>query len=118
LRTAASRTARSNSARCGVAQFRNPLPNVAAYIGAGLRSQHWYANYAHVLYLNSEGRIIITEPDEEPPTFYKDHPLRDPTKIDLRADHAFRIRFDEGVLRIKRQARLAYREPLLFGPCC
>jgi hypothetical protein len=83
------------------ARFRNSLPNTTPYIGVGLRSQHYYANYAHLLYLNSEGKIIITEPNEDPPQFYSDHELRGVTSIDLAADHQFRIRFDESVLRVQ-----------------
>ncbi len=83
------------------ARFRNPLPNVASFIGVGLRSQHYYANYSHLLYLTSEGRIVITEPNENPPLFYSDHELRGVTSIDLAADHKFRARFDEAILRVQ-----------------
>jgi hypothetical protein len=83
------------------ARFRNPVPRAASWIGVGLRSQHYYAHYAHILYLTSEGKIIITEPNEEPPQFYSDHELRGVTSIDLAADHQFRVRFDESILRVQ-----------------
>jgi hypothetical protein len=83
------------------ARFRNQLPNVTPFIGVGLRSQHYYANYAHLLYLDSEGKIIITEPNEQPPKFYSDHELRGVTSVDLDADHLFRVRFDEFILRVQ-----------------
>ncbi len=77
------------------------MPSADSFIGVGLRSQHYYANYAHVLYLTSKGRIVITEPNEDPPQFYSDHELRGVTSIDLAADHQFRVRFDESILRVQ-----------------
>jgi len=84
-----------------LARFINPIPDVSSFIGVGLRSQHWYANYGHVLYLNREGRIIITEPNEEPPAFYRDHVLREGTAINLTTYHEFRVRFDETRLSVQ-----------------
>jgi hypothetical protein len=84
-----------------LARFSNSIPNVSSFIGVGLRSQHWYANYGHVLYLNSEGKIIITEPNEEPPTFYRDRVLREDAAIDLTTYHEFRVRFDESHLSVQ-----------------
>jgi hypothetical protein len=83
------------------ARFRNRAPAGGSFIGVGLWSQHWYANCGHVLYLNSEGKIIVTEPNEDPPQFYSDHKLRGTTSIDFAADHQFRVRFDESILRVQ-----------------
>lgn len=83
------------------ARFRNPMPEGSSYIGVGVRSQHYYANFAHIVYLNNDGRIVITEPNEEPPEFYKDHILRESTPIDLGADHRFRIVFNNTVLHVE-----------------
>ena len=83
-----------------LAQFRNPNPD-AGYIGVGLRSQHYYANFAHILYLTREGRIIITEPNEEPPLFYKDRELRPFATIDIAGDHYFHIVFNETILSVQ-----------------
>jgi hypothetical protein len=83
-----------------LAQFRNPNP-ISAYIGIALRSQHYYANFAHFIYLTRDGRIWITEPDEEPPSFYKGRELRPATTIDLAADHHFRIMFSQSILSIQ-----------------
>lgn len=83
-----------------LARFSNPLPD-AAYIGVGLRSQHYYANFAHILYLKRDGSIVITEPNEDPPLFYKDNVLRQATPIDLTAYHHFRVVFNESVLSVK-----------------
>ena len=83
-----------------VAQFRNPIPG-AGYIGVGVRSQHYYANFAHILYLNHDGTIIITEPNEEPPLFYKDRELRKALQIDLLSDHTFKLTFSERTLSIQ-----------------
>jgi hypothetical protein len=76
------------------ARFSNPQPG-AAYIGVGLRSQHFFANFAHILYLNQDGSIVLTQPDETPPAFYSDIQLRASSLLDLHADHDFRISFDE-----------------------
>jgi hypothetical protein len=83
------------------AQFRNRLEDGNSYIGVGLRSQHYYANFAHILYLNSDGKIILTEPDEKPPLFYTDKTLREATPIDITADHRFSIVFTSTVLRVE-----------------
>jgi hypothetical protein len=84
-----------------VSTFRNPHADGNAYIGVGVRSQHYYANFAHILYLNHNGRIVITEPNEEPPKFYEDRILREPTRIDPAADHCFTIAFDHEALQIR-----------------
>ena len=47
------------------ARFSNPMPG-EAWIGVGLRSQHFFANFGHVLYLKKDGRIILVEPNEIP----------------------------------------------------
>ncbi len=78
----------------------NPKPD-ASYIGVGVRSMHFYANFAHILYLNHDGRIIITQPDEEPPNFYKDLELRPCTLVNLEEDHYFRVTFNETELNIQ-----------------
>lgn len=78
----------------------NPKPN-ASYIGVGLRSMHFYANFAHILYLNHDGRIIITQPDEEPPNFYKDLELRRSMSVNLEEDHSFQVTFNETKLSIQ-----------------
>jgi hypothetical protein len=82
------------------ARFSNTVPN-AGYIGVGFRSQHYYANFAHILYLTHDGRIIITEPNEEQPNFYTDNELRTATPVDIRADHRFRVLFNESILEIQ-----------------
>jgi|SRR5579871_1577563 len=80
------------------ARFSNPHPD-DAYIGVGFRSQHFFANFAHILYLKKDGHVILTEPNETPPMFYTDRILRGPTSVDLAADHEFHITFDERVCR-------------------
>jgi len=72
-----------------------------SYIGVGVRSQHFWANYGHVFYLNSAGAVIITEPDEQPPQFYTDNELRSATPTDLTADHDFRVRWDPVFLTVE-----------------
>ncbi len=101
------------------ARFSNPLSN-AGYIGVGLRSQHYYANFAHILYLNQNGSIIITEPNEQPQNFYRDNPLRSATPIDLAAYHHFRVVFDESALAVQvddfSQTFQVSQTSKVFGP--
>ncbi len=61
------------------AKFGNVIKREEAWIGVGLRSQHYFANYAHIFYLRANGMIIITEPNENLPQFYQDKILRDRT---------------------------------------
>ena len=82
------------------ARFSNPLGE-NPFIGVGLRSQHYYANYAHMLYLGRKGIIVVTEPNEDPPNFYKDNIIRQDTQIDLSAYHLFRVVFNESILSIQ-----------------
>lgn len=86
----------SNSRR----RFATHTPTGTHISASGVRSQHYYANFAHILYLNLDGRIVITEPNENPPDFYKDNLLRGPTPIDSSADHFFSITFEQSALQI------------------
>jgi hypothetical protein len=78
----------------------NRKPN-SGYIGVGVRSMHYFANFAHILYLNHDGRIIITQPDEDPPNFYKDLELRQATPTNLEEDHSFQVVFNESYLSVQ-----------------
>lgn len=82
------------------ARFVNPLEE-DSWIGIGLRSQNYYANYAHIFYLRKDGSIVITEPNEEPPKFYEDIVLREPTKINTDVFYNFQISFDESKLDVQ-----------------
>jgi hypothetical protein len=82
------------------ARFINPLVD-DSWIGVGVHSQHYYANFAHILYLKRNGSIIITEPNEVSPKFYEDKLLRPSTKIDLKEYHNFHIVFDESNLTVQ-----------------
>lgn len=81
------------------ARFSNPVDN-EAFIGVGLRSQHYYANYAHILHLKRDGRIIITEPDEDPPQFFTNNVIRGPVLIDAEGTHRFAVTFDESEVKV------------------
>jgi len=83
------------------AEFCNIINKEEAYIGVGLRSQHYYANYGHILYLKGNGRIIITEPNQTPPLFYSDNTLRKATPIDITKNHHFKIVFNEKILSVE-----------------
>jgi len=101
------------------ASFSNPQPG-PSWIGVGCRSQNHFANFAHILYLMRDGGILMTEPNETPPHFYRDVQLREPTPLDISIDHEFFISFDNERLRIavnefKTEFDLA-RMPKVFGP--
>jgi hypothetical protein len=83
------------------ATLRNPHPDGNSYIGVGVRSQHYYANFAHILYLNFDGRITITEPNDNSPKLYDDNGLRGPTAINPSADHHFSIVFNQSTLQVE-----------------
>jgi hypothetical protein len=84
-----------------VAQFKNRVDQ-HGYIGVGLRSQHYYAQYAHILYLDWKGQIVIANPNEDAAkNFYSDRVLRPETAIDLQTDHHFRVLFNESVIEVQ-----------------
>lgn len=81
------------------ARFSNPVSD-SAYIGVGLRSQHYYSNFAHLLYLHRNGRIVLHEPVDNLADRGHDI-LREQMQIDLVGYHHFRIVFNEAVLSIQ-----------------
>lgn len=99
--------------------FRNPISD-GAWIGVAVRSQHFYANYSHLLYLKRDGSIVLTQPDESPPNFYSDQVLRQPTIIEDASFHRFHVRFDERTLFVAiddfKQPFEVSRLPRVFGP--
>jgi hypothetical protein len=101
------------------AAFRNPASD-EAWIGVGLRSQHFYANFAHLLYLKKDGSIVLTQPNEIAPTFYTDKQLRGTTRIDLSGFHHFHIRFTQDILLLEigdfSISLEVARMPKVFGP--
>lgn len=82
------------------ARFVNPLKE-DSWIGIGMRSQHFYANYSHLYYLKKDGTIAITEPNEDPPSFYENKILREPTKINTDAYYHFRILLNESTMDVQ-----------------
>ena len=70
-----------------------------AFIGIGLRSQHFYAGLAHILYLRKDGHIILSQPAEDF-NAYKDITLRGTTDIDPYIYHQFEIEMTDEVLAI------------------
>lgn len=101
------------------AAFRNPA-NDAAWIGVGFRSQHFYANFAHLLRLNQDGSITVSHPNEIGPAFYTDEGLRGPTPIDGSGFHHFHIRFTQDMLLLEvddfSTSLDVARLPKVFGP--
>lgn len=83
------------------AKFSNIVDKEEAWIGVGLRSQHYLAPFAHIFYLRANGMIIIAEPNEDPPKFYEDNVLRDATQIDIDKDHLFRVSFNNRILEVE-----------------
>jgi hypothetical protein len=98
--------------------FSNSIDD-GAWIGVGLRSQHPFANFGHILYLKLNGAIIITEPNEIPPDFYSDKVLRNPTPIDSLIFHHFLIQFSQDKLKLSIDDFFAQKEiadfPKVFG---
>jgi len=79
--------------------FRNRVPGMG-FIGVGFRSQHFYANFTHMVYLNHEGKVILVQPTETAPKFYEDILLHTFQSIDFDADHHFHVRMDAVALAI------------------
>lgn len=83
------------------ARFVNPVMH-PAWIGVALRSQHYFANYSHLLYISENGLVVITEPNEDPPSFFKDNTFREREAIDAtKDDHYFRASFTDSMLRVQ-----------------
>ncbi|OGO30275.1 MAG: hypothetical protein A2Z16_12780 [Chloroflexi bacterium RBG_16_54_18] len=70
-------------------------------IGVALRSEHFYANFGHVLVLHADGKIWITEPNNSPPKHYSDRELRGPVAgFDPYSMHHFHLTMDGKTLTI------------------
>lgn len=69
-------------------------------IGVALRSQHFYANFGHVVVLASDGSVIVTEPHNEAPDYYANIDVRGVTKIDPLSFHFFDLEFNNNELNI------------------
>jgi hypothetical protein len=83
------------------ARFAIQTPKGSMYkIGVGLRSQHFYANYEHVLVLATDGSIVITEPNNDLPMLYSNIDIRSSIEFDPYIFHVFDITFDEKELSI------------------
>jgi hypothetical protein len=99
--------------------FENPLDE-NAWIGVGLRSQHFYPIFGHLLYLKQNGSIFITQPNEIAPTYYTDELLREPTVIDKMAFHHFHVRFTPKTLLLSIDNFSTQKEinkmPKVLGP--
>ncbi len=83
------------------AKFSNIVNEKEAWIGIGLRSQHYAPSFAHIFYLRANGMIIIAEPNDDPPEFYKDNRLRNVTQIDTDKDYLFRVSFNNTILEVE-----------------
>lgn len=70
-------------------------------IGVGLRTQHFYANFGHILVLGADGSIIVTEPNNESLLSYANIDIRGPTRIDVNTLHSFEVVFNERMLRVE-----------------
>ena len=100
------------------AKFRYQQASTS-WVGIALRSQSFWANYSHLLYLKVDGSIVVTQPDESKPNLYSDVQLRKPRRIDPQAFHHFHMRFSESTLRVQiddfsRTIRVA-RMPKVLG---
>ena len=90
------------------------------FIGIGFRSQHFYSNYTHMVYLTHEGEIILVQPDDDHELHYRDIKLRGATKIDHDADHRFEVALDDVTLKIRvdefSSDRKVAEMPKVLGP--
>jgi hypothetical protein len=89
------------------------------YIGVGLRSQHFYAPFGHIVYLNRDGSIKMAQPDESA-AGYHDLTLRSPQTFDVNASHRFTFTFDDSTLTVtigdfNREFEIA-EMPEVLGP--
>jgi hypothetical protein len=66
----------------------------------GIRSQHFYAGFGHIVYLNRAGEVMRAQPDESQ-SGYRDIQLGGPRPIDLSADHRFEISLTESDFSIR-----------------
>jgi hypothetical protein len=89
-------------------------------IGIAVRSQHFYANFGHVLVLGADGSIFITQPNNEPPQYYSDITLRGPTNIRPNDLHEFEISINEESFIVKiddfSEKRAISEMPRVNGP--
>ena len=79
------------------AKFLEPMADMPK-IGVGLRSQHFFANFGHNFSMNRDGSIWTTEPHHDPPQFYQDTKLREPTPITLDDFAHFKVEFTNEAL--------------------
>lgn len=100
------------------AAFRNTADD--GWIGVGFRSQSYYANFEHLLYLKLDGAVLLTQPNEIPPNFYADEMLRPPTEIDRTGFHSFHVQFTSDKLVLSVDDFIISKEvaklPKVFGP--
>lgn len=72
------------------------LRNVVGWIGISVRNQNFFANYGHLLYLASNGEVVVTVPENDIGGYHGDPigtiPNFDPMKPDF---YKFRIEADE-----------------------
>jgi len=89
------------------------------WIGVNMRSQHYFANYGHLVLLRNDGAVFVTQPDESSPNSYRDEPLRPPTLMGHTKEHAFRIAFSDDELQIaidEWETRWDFTNRKTFGP--
>jgi hypothetical protein len=84
------------NARFGLISSIGPL----CKIGVALRSQNFYANFGHVVVLSSDGSILVTEPNNDPPGYYANIDVREATEIDPASFHSFELEFNDSEFNI------------------
>jgi hypothetical protein len=78
----------------------NPnLSNGDGWIGISIRSQHFYANFGHLVYIKSDGSLVYARPSDDKGN-YDDIELGRVRDFDISQWVTFQIRFDDNILRI------------------
>jgi len=103
------------------AAFAGPvLPN-SGYIGVGVRSQHYYAQFAHIFYLNRDGSVVLTQPNEEQPDMFRSVRLREAQPLSQEV-HRFRVLWDGTRLTVEvddlKHSCLIADMAKVLGPGC
>jgi hypothetical protein len=85
-----------------IMRFSDRAPNLGAsegWIGIALRSQHFYANYSHLVYVRPDGTTWYTEPQDE--SHYQDVPIAKLEGFDISDFVTFHLIFGPDAFQIR-----------------
>jgi len=75
-------------------RFTKFRENTGGWIGISVRNHHFFANYGHLLYVNNEGRVIRTVPEDELGN-YKDDEIGKLSNFELDKAYNFNIEIND-----------------------